>query len=70
MRLGFDLSLNLETEFRFMTISWTDKAPNSMTLLQKVKSGDTARGHKAKDITPSITWRREARKEEALEDLP
>ena len=26
--------------------------------------------HTAKDITPSIAWRREARKEEALDDLP
>ena len=31
---------------------------------------DTTCGHKAKDITPSIAWRREARKEEALNDLP
>ena len=30
---------------------------------------DTTCGHKAKDITPSIVWRREARKEEALDDL-
>ena len=27
-------------------------------------------GHKAKDITPSIAWRREALKEETLDDLP
>ena len=27
-------------------------------------------GLRAKDITTSITWRREARKEEALDDLP
>ena len=26
--------------------------------------------HKAKDITPLIAWRREALKEEALDDLP
>ena len=31
---------------------------------------ETTRGYKAKDITPSITWRREAWKEEALDDLP
>ena len=31
---------------------------------------DTTCGHKAKDITPSVAWRREARKEEALDDLP
>ena len=31
---------------------------------------DTNCGHKAKDITPSIAWRREAWKEEALDDLP
>ena len=31
---------------------------------------DTTCRHKAKDITPSITWRREAWKEEALNDLP
>ena len=27
-------------------------------------------GHKARDITPSIGWRREELKEEALDDLP
>ena len=27
-------------------------------------------GHKAKDITPLTAWRREALKEEALDDLP
>ena len=31
---------------------------------------DTTCGHKAKDITPSITWRREAWKMETLDDLP
>ena len=31
---------------------------------------DTTSGHKAKDITPLIAWRREALKEEALDDLP
>ena len=31
---------------------------------------DAACGHKAKDITSSIAWRREAWKEEALDDLP
>ena len=31
---------------------------------------DTTCGYKAKDITPSIAWRREAWKEEALDDLP
>ena len=30
---------------------------------------DTTCGHKAKDITPSIAWRREAWKEEVLDDL-
>ena len=30
----------------------------------------TTSGHKAKGITPSIAWRREPRKEEALDDLP
>ena len=30
----------------------------------------TTCGHKAKDITRSIAWRREALKEEALDDLP
>ena len=30
----------------------------------------TSCGHKASDITPSIAWRREAWKEEALDDLP
>ena len=31
---------------------------------------DTTCGHKAKNITPSIAWRREVLKEEALDDLP
>ena len=31
---------------------------------------DTTCRHKAKDITPPIAWRREAWKEEALDDLP
>ena len=31
---------------------------------------DTICGHKAKDITPSIAWRGEAWREEALDDLP
>ena len=30
---------------------------------------DTTCGHKAKDITPLIAWRREAWKEEALDDV-
>ena len=34
------------------------------------KFENTTCGHKAKDITPSIAWRREALKEEALDDLP
>ena len=33
-------------------------------------ASDTTCGHKAKDITPSIAWRRKAWKEEALDDLP
>ena len=31
---------------------------------------DTTCGYKANDITPSIAWRREAWKEEALDDIP
>ena len=31
---------------------------------------DTTCGHKAKDIIPSIAWKREAWKEEALDNLP
>ena len=31
---------------------------------------DTTCGQKAKDITPSMAWRREALKEEVLDDLP
>ena len=31
---------------------------------------DTTCGYKTKDITPSIAWRREALKEEVLDDLP
>ena len=33
-------------------------------------SGDTTCGDKPEDITPSIGWRREARKEKALDNLP
>ena len=36
----------------------------------KVKRQKLACRHKAKDIIPLIAWRREAWKEEALDDLP
>ena len=35
----------------------------------KIETGITC-GHKARDVTPSIAWSREALKEEALDDLP
>ena len=38
--------------------------------LKCFRAWDTTCGHKAKDITPSKAWRREAWKEEALKDLP
>ena len=41
-----------------------------VSLLRTSEAWDTTRGHKSKEITPSITWRREAQKEEAIIDLP
>ena len=44
--------------------------PSSRASCSRLGAKDTAWGHKAKDITPSMAWRREAWKEEALDDLP
>ena len=63
-------------EWREMTeqIDWREKQPSQVARVSEdLKcwgAWDTNRGHKAKDITPSIAWRREAWKEEALDDLP
>ena len=38
--------------------------------IRSVEKLDTTCGHKAKDNTQFIAWRREAWKEEALDDLP
>ena len=39
-------------------------------LLGRSEAWDTTCGHKVTDIAPSIAWKREAWKEEALDDLP
>ena len=61
---------------------WTDRLAGKATLLtasqwlaasRKIsveELGDTTCGHKAKDITPLVAWRREALKKEAIGDLP
>ena len=55
-------------------IDWQAKQPSQMAcFLEDPKCWGawyTTCGHKAKDITPSIAWKREAWKEEALDDLP
>ena len=50
---------HLKTNIRGKCISLVDR-----------RVGDTTCGYKAKDITPSIAWRGEAWKEEALDDRP
>jgi len=63
-------------EWREMTeqTDWREKQPSQVACfsedLKWWGAWDTTCGHKAKDITPSIAWRREAWKEEALDDLP
>ena len=42
---------------------------NCISLVDR-RVGDTTCGYKAKDITPSIAWRGQAWKEEALDDRP
>ena len=53
---------------------WLAKQPSQVACfsedLKCWEAWDTTCGHKAKDITPSIAWRREAWKEEALDDFP
>ena len=62
-------------EWREMTeqIDWRAKQPSQVACfsegLKCWGAWDTTYGHKAKDITPLITWRREAMIEEALDDL-
>ena len=55
-------------------IHWQAKQPSEVACfsedLKHCEAGYTTCGYKAKDITPSITWRREAWKEEALNTLP
>ena len=51
-----------------------EKVSTDTKLTQRVwasyrEIGNTTSGNKAKDITPSIAWKREASKEEALGDL-
>ena len=55
-------------------VDWRAKQPSQVACLSEdLKcwgAWDTTCGHKAKDTTPSIAWRREACKEETLDDLP
>ena len=55
-------------------IDWRAKQPSQMACfsedLKCWEAWDTTCGHNAKDITPLLAWRREALKEEALDDLP
>ena len=55
-------------------IHWQAKQPSEVACfsedLKRCEAWDTTCGYKAKDLTPSITWRREAWKEEVLDDLP
>ena len=63
-------------EWREMTelIDWREKRPSQVTCFSEDLACWGARhttcGHKAKDITPSVVWRRKAWKEKALDDLP
>ena len=63
-------------EWREMTeqTDWRAKQPSQEACfledLKRWKAWDSTCGHKAKDITPSVSWRRETLKEEALDDLP
>ena len=64
------------SEWRKMTehIDWQAKQPLHVACfledLECWGTWDSTCGYKAKDITPSIAWRREAWKEEALDELP
>ena len=55
-------------------IDWRAKLSSQVTCFSEElkcwEAWDTTCGHKAKDITPLIAWRREAWKEEALDGLP
>ena len=55
-------------------IDWREKQPTQVACfsedLKRWEGWDHTCGHKAKDITQSISWRKEAWKEEGLDDLP
>ena len=55
-------------------IDWRAKQPSQVACfsedLKCWEAWDTTCRHKAKDLIPSTAWRREALKEEALDDLP
>ena len=55
-------------------INWRAKQPSQVACfsedLKCWGAWDTTCGHKARDITPPIAWRRETWKEEVLDDLP
>ena len=55
-------------------IDWQAKQPSHVVCFSEYlkcwEAWDTTCGHKAKDITPLIAWKREAWKEEVLDNLP
>ena len=63
-------------DWREMTkrIDWLGKQPSQVACISEDlkcwAALDTTCRHKAKDITPSITWRREVWQEDALNSLP
>ena len=72
----FHSNISTQTFWRAVTLS-VDSCTEIKRVWRKVPESDargsvrlTGRQDKAKDITPSSVWRREAWKEEALDDLP
>ena len=55
-------------------IDWRAKQPSQVACflgdLKCSGARDTTCGHRTKDITPSVSWRREELKEEAQDNLP
>ena len=62
------------SDSEWCTMDWRAKQPSQVACfsddLKCWEAWDTTCGHKAKDITPLITWRREALKKKVLDDLP
>ena len=51
-------------------IDWQEKQPSQVACVSEDLKCWAAWGHKAKNITPSVAWRREVWTEEAVDDLP